>query len=352
MPRKPDREALILLIDGRRYTGWNDIEIERSIDAFSTVSFTAPFEPERREFRDVFRPFSFKPLALNVNGDTQLFAGTLVGVDPKFDPSSRSVGISAYGRPAVLADVTMPASAYPLELNGLALGQLAEKVCFPFGLSTKVDGPAGAAFDRVAIKPDESPLTFLAELAKQRGFVISETPQGGVHFVKSVSPGRPVGAIREGTAPLVSITPTFQPQSYFSEITGLVSSKPGRTGGRYTARNTKLRGVVRPTAFAADDTEKGDIPAATRAKLGRMFGNMVSYEISGLPGWRDPKGELWSPNTTVLVTAPNAMIYRETEMLIRDVKLKQSAESTSASLTVVLPGAFSGEIPERLPWDE
>ncbi len=46
------------------------------------------------------------------------------------------------------------------------------------------------------------------------------------------------------------------------------------------------------------------------------------------------------------------MIYRESELLIRNVHLQQSPDKVSASLDLVLPGAFSGEMPETLPWLE
>lgn len=344
------REVTTVYVDETRFLGWNEIELKRSIDCFDTVAFTAPFEPERREFRDTFRPFSFKPLDVQVV-DKRVFTGTLVGVDPATEPGARTIAVSGYSKPGVLNDASMPVRSFPLEVNGLSLRQIAQHVVAPFKLDVRVVGDTGAAFHRVALKTDESPLAFLTELAKQRGLVMGNTPGGALLLQRSVAPGRPVARLREGEAPLISVKPTFSPQEYFSEITGLASAKPGRVGSAYTVQNPRLRNVVRPNTFTADDTEKADIPAATRARLGRMFGNMVAYVLE-LPTWRDPQGALWSPNTTLTVHAPGAMIYAPTELLIRDVTLRQSSDSVSASLGVVLPGAFSGEIPARLPWDE
>jgi hypothetical protein len=45
------------------------------------------------------------------------------------------------------------------------------------------------------------------------------------------------------------------------------------------------------------------------------------------------------------------MIYRETELLIRAVKLHQTAETETATLSLVLPGTFGGTLPKELPWD-
>jgi prophage tail gpP-like protein len=71
-----------------------------------------------------------------------------------------------------------------------------------------------------------------------------------------------------------------------------------------------------------------------------------------MPGWRDPQGDLWQPNKTMLLTAPRAMIYRRTELLIRSVTLRQKADVETASLELCLPGAFNGKTPDFMPWDE
>jgi hypothetical protein len=46
------------------------------------------------------------------------------------------------------------------------------------------------------------------------------------------------------------------------------------------------------------------------------------------------------------------MVYNEYEFLIRDVTFEQTANSEVARLGLVLPGSFTGEAPEALPWDE
>ena len=88
-----------------------------------------------------------------------------------------------------------------------------------------------------------------------------------------------------------------------------------------------------------------------RAALGRMVGGVVTYTVDELPAWRDPRGELWQPNTTLSLIAPEAMIYRETELVVRSVRLHQTPDGETTSLGLVLPGTFGGALPEALPWD-
>jgi len=169
---------------------------------------------------------------------------------------------------------------------------------------------------------------------------------------KSATPGDPVAKLNGRESPVTTVSASFSPQDYYSEITGWARARRGRKGSKYTAQNKWLKDVRRPMSFHLDDTEKADAPEATRAKLGRMFANAASFTIDNLPTWRDPKGNVWTPNTTILLTAPNVMVYRETEFLIRKVTLRQTANDKTASLELCLPGCFSAEIPAHLPWTE
>lgn len=347
----PERlEDVALSIDGARWRAWNGLEITRSLDSFATVGFGAPFEPEREGFRSTFQPFSYKPIDLRV-GDELLFTGALVGVEPATDPESRTVKVSCYSRPAVLTDVSAPASAYPLELDGLSLRQIAETLAGLFALDVQMDADDGASFRRVALDPDQKIHAFLVELAQQRGLVIAETPEGALRFWRSgATTGQPVARLREGEPGVLNVAARFSPQAYFSEITGIAKTRSGRGGARYTVANPHaLEGVVRPHTFKLDDTDGSDVPAAARAKLGRMFANVLAVEVE-LPTWRDPRGELWEPDTTVTLEAPGSMIYRPSEFVIRSATLRQDADKLTASLDLVLPGAFAGEAPEVLPW--
>jgi prophage tail gpP-like protein len=351
LPTTQNRDAVSLLIEGKRFAFWSDLEIHLSVDAYSAISLSAPFEAERREFRDTFRPFTFKPISALIGGDT-LFKGTMIGIDPSVTPEARTVQAAGYALPGVLADCHAPVSALPLEFKKLGLRGIAETLAGPFGLGVEFRAEEGTPFDLAALDIDKKPHEFLSDLARQRNLVLSNTAEGKLLCWKSVAPGNPVATFAQGKAPLGVVTATFSPQEYYSEITGFAPTKKGRKGAAWTARNPFLQAVLRPHSVKLDDTEVGDIHTATLAKLGRMFANMASYEIADLPTWRDPNGKVWQPNTTLKLRAPDAMIYRQTELLIRDVWLRQSADVQTATLGLVLPGAFSGEVPSVLPWDE
>ena len=161
----------------------------------------------------------------------------------------------------------------------------------------------------------------------------------------------PVAVLRQGIAPVLSVVPFFSPQEYYSHITGLEPVIVGLPGSQFTVKNPRLQGVVRPITFDTPDTLDADVKAAVEAKAGRMFGNMVSYSVT-VATWRDPQGAIWEPNTLVTVLAPDAMIYEEYTFVIRSVTFEREGRAETATLNLIIPGSFSGEIPESLPWDD
>lgn len=352
--RQPSAGAppeIAISIGTRDFVHWpGPVEIRRSLDNFSTVELSAPFEPDSALFREAFVPFSYKPLKVSVDGEL-LFTGQLIGVEPRATPTSRTVRCSGYSLPATLGDSTMPASEFPLEYGDRTLRQIAEVLAAPFGITVIVEPgtKVGPKFRRVRIKPTDKVGPFLANLAQARGLVMRDDENGNLVFLNSAPPGKSVVTFREGATPTMTVAATFSPQSYYSEITGLARNKAGRRGSGYTEKNKNLPDVVRPLNFTIGDVNAGDLPGATKAKMARMFGNMVAYVVE-VPTWRDPNELLWAPNTTATLFAPGAMVYTETELLVRDVFLRAGQDAVTASIGLVLPGAFSGEQPEVLPW--
>lgn len=347
-----DIEQVSLTIDAASFRFWENLEFKWSIDSYSSISFSAPLEPSSREFRDTFRPFKYQRCEVSVE-DRILFVGTIVGVHPTVSPDRKTVEVTAYALPGVLEDCTAPIEILPFEYTDLKLYTIASTLVKPFGFQVYQVDNTGAPFDKIACDSDKKLHEFIADLAQHRNLVVSNTPEGDLLIWASVQPGNPVARLSGNESPVESVEASFSPQDYHSEITGFAPPKRGRAGSKWTEKNKWLTGVLRPASFKFDKIEKGDAPEATRAAMGRMFAKCVSYTVN-LATWRDPHGDLWQPNTTIKLTAPDAMIYTETEFIIREVTLRQDKASGNESATIglVLPGAFSGEIPASLPWDE
>lgn len=344
------RDEVSLTIGGVPVIGWSELSIERAIDTYSTVSVVAPFDHGRPEVRELFRPFEYRDMVVKIGGEL-IFTGMAVDIVPKHGPDGSHVSVTGYALPAQLQDCHEPFSALPMKFEDIGLRAMLSALLGPLALEYEVLGADGAPFEEVELQPSKNPHDIIAEVVNQRNFVLSDTPDGKLLCWRSVSTGEPVVRLEEGIPPMGSIEAKFSAREYFSEVTGYTEAKRGRKGSHHTARNKWLP-RLRPHSFEIPDTDPSEAPEATKAKLGRMFGNMAGWQIPDLPTWRDPAGALFRPNTTMKLLAPSAMVYRETELLIRSVSLQMKADKQSAILEVVMPGAFSGEAPEVLPWAE
>lgn len=339
-----------ITIEGKEFKYWESMRITYAMDTISTVEFSAPFEANDPTFRATFKPFSFKDVVLKI-GDETIFTGTMVDPIPNLTENKKMINVSCYAKCGVLNDCTPPASAYPIEANGQNLEQIANTLLKPFGLKAIFKDSAGAVFERVECGAEEKIYPFLAKLAKERNIVISSDINGNLLFQKPIDTGLSKAVFRQGEAPLLSVTPSFNPQDYFSTITGVDSVIIGEAGTQFTMKNSKLGGVIRPYTFQVKDTLDSDIKTTVESKVGRMLGNMVAYSIQ-VSTWRDDQGKLFEPNTIVTLLAPDAMVYKEYKMTIRSVELNRDEEKMTATLNLIIGGAFSGKLPEVLPWED
>jgi len=348
----PEEHELSLEIDGTNFRFWGEYELNLGIDSQSCVSFTAPFDPENAEHRQLFRPFTYQSCRILLAGKP-LFTGYLLDKVPRREADKTVVAVTAYARTKVLDDCPLPPDS-PHEFSGLTLLQIAQKLCEPFGLTPKL-GPGvteGSKFGKVVLKPDEKVLKSLEELALQRGLIIGSDEDGDPIFRTSApGVGVTVASLTEAQ-PVISVTGQFTPQDFYSSVTLVGTTKHGRKGSKYTEPNPFLTQVVRPFVALLDDTDAGDLHLATQARIARMLGNSASWDVE-LATWFTPDGDLWMPDMRLLLEAPGAFVFRTTELLVRSVRLKKDTEGTrTATLNLILPGAFSSELPSELPWSE
>lgn len=341
-----------VLIDGRTLFGWTRVTITRAIDAIDTVTLEAPFDQDNLAHRNIFRPFSYKPFSIMVD-DAPLITGTMVPVNPKITPEAVEVAIGAYSLPGVLSECTASAESLPLQFKDQNLHDIATELLKPFGLSIIADVSPGPPFDKVVINGEQKVLPFLADLAKQRNQVIGSTETGDLLFWRANDFGRVVAYLAQGEAPVIGITPTFDPSEYYSEVTGLKAVRPrSKRSTKFTVVNNLVPNIYRPFIFRVPNTKDVDLRDAVVAKASRMYANAIAYTIE-VATWTDPDGNLWAPNTLVQLVAPGAMIYRPYNFIIRTVVFNKNPEGETTTLDVMVPGSFDVDAAVGgLPWDE
>jgi prophage tail gpP-like protein len=110
-------------------------------------------------------------------------------------------------------------------------------------------------------------------------------------------------------------------------------------------------GILRNYNFIAEDAKDSEIKQVVLSKAGQMFGDCVSYQLS-VQGHRDRNGNLYEKNKLISLYSPNAMIYNETILLIKSLTMSRTAGGDTTSFNLVLPGSYTGIIPEVFPWEE
>jgi hypothetical protein len=81
-----------------------------------------------------------------------------------------------------------------------------------------------------------------------------------------------------------------------------------------------------------------------------MFADCVAFELE-CEGHVNERKEPFQKGMTVRVNAPGAMINGSTEFIARNIKLSRNTGGKTATMNLVLPGSFTGELPEALPWE-
>jgi prophage tail gpP-like protein len=344
-----ERDAAIVA-GGYRFLGFTNYEISLSYDSFDTFSFSAPFDIARREIAETLQPFSFVNCAVYYK-DALMFKGTLLTPNPEVTASAKEITLQGYPLCGILNDCTIPLAEYPAEVNGLDLKQIADYFASAYGIRVVFDGDAGGAFTGVSVEPTEKTLDFLVKLSKQRSLLFTNDEQGRLKFF-TAKETKPFVSFEEGKLPLISVKPQFRAQEVYSHIIGFTKTDKETDSAQYVYENAHLinKGISRCQTIIVDDAETdADLEAAVKAEAGRMFANCVSYELE-CEGHTNADGQVFQKGMTVAVRAPGAMINRETTFIARTVKLKRTTEGKTATLSLVLPGSFTGKIPEVLPW--
>jgi prophage tail gpP-like protein len=345
-PNPLELDEVILFVDKKEVKFWETIAIENSVDGLSQVNFNIPFDPNDKNHRELFKPFTYKTIELFI-GEKLQFKGIMLVNPPNVQTNRIELSLNCYAAPGVLNDCTASSEAFPIEFNDMNLEDIAKSLCEPFAIAVEAKDDVGDAFDRTALEAGQKNLPYLIGLAKQRNILVRSGSNGSLVLHRAKTDGSPVATLVEGNSPLISIKPTFNQQEYYSSITGIQPTQLGFLGGdKYTANNELLDSSFRPLNFKANDTEDGTLKDAVDAKLSRMFGQVASYTCD-VVDWRDKSGKLWEPNTIIQVQAPSAMIYSQYNFLISRVNGPKIKKTT---LTLSLPGSYSGKIPAKLPW--
>jgi prophage tail gpP-like protein len=347
---KEDQDVSIV-IDGKKFTGFTGYDLNISYDSFDTFSFSAPYDASLGELREAILPFAFKSCDVYYS-DEIVFKGTLLTPDPELIAESSEITLQGYPLCGILNDCMLPPTKYPLGSDGINIKGIADAACESYNIPVVFDGDIGDDFIEVSIEPTDKILDFLLRLSSQRNLLFTNNEMGQLVFFNAKNEKAFV-SFTEGKLPLISIKPKFSAQEFYSHITGFNKTDAEYPSLSYTFENKYLinKGIMRQHSITIDDAAtSSDLENAVKAYAGRMFADCVSFELE-CENHVNEKNELFQKGMTVCVKAPSAMIIRDTHFIARNIKLSRTTQGKTATLTLVLPGSYTGEIPEVFPWE-
>jgi prophage tail gpP-like protein/phage tail protein X len=337
--------GLDVLVNDIRFSTMPEFSISTRIDAIRKATFTVPNEIATRS---VLTPLS--PLECRIGYFGSQFAqGRIDTPVPQNTTASKSLTVGMYSEAGLLEANTAPLSSFPREFKNMNLQQIAEDICKTMGVGTIFDFDPGARFKKVKMKQSDKVLSFLSRLAMQRNFIISDDEFGNLVFWRGLGIGAPILEIDDDARTDVQVSVKFNDSQYYSSVTGTLGTKTKRKGKSFTVQNPFFNGIVRPYNFTVKDLDAGELETAVRTTAGRMFASVFTATIN-IADWKDRNGDIISPNKFIRLRSPSNYIQDWEEFLISGVDLTNRAGSESAQIEVVLPSAYSGEIPERVFW--
>jgi prophage tail gpP-like protein len=340
-----------IIISGKKFTGFTGYTLNLAYDSFDTFSFQAPYDTELAEIRSAITPFAFISCEVFYH-DNLLFKGILLTPDPELKGDASEITLQGYPLCGVLNDCMIPPTKYPLQCMGITMKGIADAACEPYNIPVIFAGDIGPRFTEVSIEPTDKILDFLSRLAKQRNLLFTNNEKGQLVFFNPKTE-KAFATFRESKLPLMSVKPKFNAQAFYSHITGFAKTDAYSPSMSYTFENRYLinKGIMRHHSLTIEDTETfSDLENAVKAHAGRMFADCVSYQLV-CENHVNEKNEVFKKGMSVCVIAPSAMIQRETTFIARNIKLSRTVEGKTAELTLVLPGSYTGELPEVFPWE-
>ncbi len=328
-----------LAVNGKRYEGWKDVTIKRSIKALSGVfnlSITDRWSGQ-------FQPWIVKPgdeCVLTIDG-SPVITGFVDTASPSYDESTRTIAISGRDKTADFVDCSIDTKQN--QYLNVSLKRIAEIFAKPFGLSVVFEAPVGATFSQFTINQGETAFEALERAARQRGVLLTTDGKGNI-LVTTPGRSRASNGLEQGKN-IKSASATFDHTERFSsyKVKGNSSNIEDEidVGDVFSVQATATDPVVkrfRPMVLVNDNitTPSG---ARTRARWEATVRAARASKFSvGLQGWNQLDGSLWRPNQIVILKSP--WLGADGEYLITDVTLSLN-DTAGSTASLALEGAES-----------
>ena len=372
------------------FSGFTTLAIESAIDnAADGFSLTGAFDPANADLEARTKPFGYQKAEVKIDGE--LIISGIVGT-PSFDekPDENTFTLEGRSPAGQIIDCSIDGSM-GYEFTGLKLSQIAKKLCAPFGITVQVgldtvesrtvikertstktihqgrDSVGKGQSDTLTIttttretvientlkeakaRPGQKVFDFLNELANRKKILLTSATNGDLVLRQPAGTGKPTASIVSGVAPYMGGSSSFNGDEYYSDFKVLhqESGNPSIIG---TCKDPRIK-VYRPLVDSSIESESHDVTSPAKWVRAHSLAKAISVSIQ-VSGWRNAEGMIWRKADLVTLKAPRLKIKNEYTFLIAGVSLRLTpTEGKTTTLRLVLPAAYTGELPGGYPWD-
>lgn len=296
---------------------------------------------EDTDLENLLNPFSF-PSAQVYIGNQLLLSGAVYSIAPNISDQGDLLNIEIWSYTADIIDSTMPA---PYEQSNIILKDRADVLLKNIGIKSEFDFIDESPFDRVTADRTDTIFSHLAELASQRGFLLSSTIEGNLLFTKTKQ-SSPVGTLESGQVGTISLNAKFDGRKLFNTITAIGES-PGNPNKKSSVINSNIP-KSRFFTFKADDTTTGNIETAAKWKRSKILADSLKIPFP-CKGFYAPNNTLYRENTRIIIKSKELFLPNGFEFLINRVEYVSENSGLSTILSLVPPTVYTGE-EIILPW--
>lgn len=347
-----------LRISGKTFKYFTNVDVSLGIDTIaSTFSFSGYFNIDDQDLKKIFKPYSYLPCEvwfIDIENDIKekLITGTILNPALSIQRQKRLTGLSGYSKPGIFQDINIPLELYPLQMDGLGISQIAQRICDHFGIQlfifNNAKEDAAKPLEKVKAQPSETIKDFLSKLCRDRNMTLTHDNLGRLLIYKILNATAPKIKIDENDIGVISVSMTPSGQGVHSSITVMKqSSTDNQNEGVSTIQSPFVSNQNRPLVKMLPN---GDGQDAEKFAKAIATAEAKAFPITiELEGWTF-QNKIVRAGFYIELTAPSIFI-QTTKLVIQRINFKSDPKKgRTQSIIAVLPCVYTGELPTKNPF--
>ena len=333
-------------VNGRFIENFTALKLSRSLDSIaSTFAFSVRFNPENDDHKELFKPLQYHDTEIYSDDNRLLFTGTILNHEFKSDSGSNLLNISGYSKCGILDDVTIPPSLFPLESNNRSLSEIMNRLCNSFGIKVLIDESVNIESERVFKKTvaeqTETIKSYMAKLTSQRNILLSHNEKGEVVLFKINTKKKPKYYFNRENS--LAMSTSWNGQAMHSQI-NVIRQPSKENAGVSTVDKVDSFYIkkFRPITKVLSSGEDTDTSKAANNEYAAELKNGIrlTLELQGL--FNDI-----IPGDLINVHNHEVYSFAYSRWIVSSIDLSIDENSTTTSLNLTLPEAFTGDIEQN-----